>query len=73
MRSHKVSRLTAILSDLSPLSYIAGTLMGFPNIFVQRPSSKPGKPVDILSASEALPLHGLKPFTLVRVLLSLPS
>lgn len=50
--------------DLSPLSYIAGTLMGFPNIFVQRPSSKPGKPVDILPASEALPLHGLKPFTL---------
>ncbi|GJJ08484.1 hypothetical protein Clacol_002702 [Clathrus columnatus] len=50
--------------DLSPLSYIGGTVMGFPNIFVRCPSSKPGKSVEILPASEALSASGLEPFTL---------
>lgn len=44
--------------------------MGYPNIFVRSPSKKPGKSVEILPASEALPLNGLEPFTLVRILLS---
>ncbi|KAF8520821.1 L-Aspartase-like protein [Gautieria morchelliformis] len=46
--------------DLSPLSYIAGAVMGFSNIFVQFfPPSR------ILPASQALPLHGLEPLSLL--------
>ncbi|KIJ51296.1 hypothetical protein M422DRAFT_26717 [Sphaerobolus stellatus SS14] len=54
--------------DLSPLSYIAGALMGFSNIFVRCPSqhSEETNSVQrVLPANEALPQFGLKPLTLI--------
>ncbi|KAF8573124.1 phenylalanine ammonia-lyase [Ramaria rubella] len=63
--------------DLSPLSYVAGAIMGFQHIFVQCPTPSPSKPLadpsphphprprQILPASEALSLHGLEPLILL--------
>ncbi|KAI4258367.1 MAG: hypothetical protein L6R42_005140 [Xanthoria sp. 1 TBL-2021] len=43
--------------DLSPLSYVAGTIAGNPDIYVQTPSG-------ILSAKEALDRHAIAPIVL---------
>lgn len=57
-------------TDLSPLSYIAGAVMGFSHILVECNVPSPERPLNaptrqILPAPQALALHGLEPLTLV--------
>lgn len=50
--------------DLSPLSYIAGALIGEPGIFCYSPDPKAPGTVRIVPAPQALAEHGLTPRTL---------
>ena len=56
--------LTYSLTDLAPLSYIAGTLIGNPSIRVFD-GPKTGGAREIVSSRKALAAHGIEPIPLV--------